>query len=96
MRVGDHLAGIAAGAEARADELVEPELVGPGDLDDAVHRRAHGDPAERAGDVIGRHGLDEHGRQPDRVAVGGVRGDAVEELEELRRADDRVRDRGLP
>ena len=96
MRVGDHLAGIAAGAEACADELIEPELVRPGDLDDAVHRLAHGDPAERARDIIGRDGLDERGRQPDRVAVGGVRGDAVEELEELRRTGDRVRDRGLP
>ena len=32
-----------------------------------------GDPADRAGDVVGRHRLDERGRQPDRVAVGGVR-----------------------
>ena len=49
-----------------------------------------------AGDVIGRDGLDHHGGQADGVALRGGLGDPLDELEELRRADDRVRDLGVP
>ena len=49
-----------------------------------------------ARDVIGGHRLDERRREPNRVAVGGRVRDAVHELEELRRVDDRVRDRRSP
>ena len=52
-----------------------------------------GDPADRRGDVVGRHRLEEHRWHADGAAVGGVVGDALDELEELRRMDDRVRDR---
>src|SRR5262245_18548897 len=92
--VGDHLARIVTRAEGAADQVVEAELLGAGDLDDAVHRRAHGDRRHRPGDVVRRHRLDEHRRQAHRGAVGGGVGDALDELEELRRVHDRVRDRG--
>ena len=96
VRVGDDLARIVARRQPPPDELVEAELLRAGDLDDAVDRRADRDPADRRGDVVGRHRLEQHRRQPHRVAVGGGVGDALEELEELRRVDDRVRDRASP
>ena len=54
------------------------------------------DVGQGGGDVVGRLGLNEHGRQMNRLALGARVGDAADELEELRRAEDRVRDgRGL-
>ena len=43
VRVGDDLAGIVLCRQHATDELVEPELVRSGDLDDAVQRRADRD-----------------------------------------------------
>src|SRR6185312_3509612 len=51
VRVGDDLPGIAALRQHATDELVEAELLGAGDLDDAVQRGVNGDPGECAGDV---------------------------------------------
>src|SRR5262249_10329120 len=80
--VGDDLAGIVALAQCASDEFVEVELLGPGDLDDPVHRRASGDVRQRAGHVLGGYGLDEHVCQAHHVAAGGLVGDAADELEE--------------
>ena len=68
MGVGDDLTGVVALAQCVSDELVEAELLGPGDLDDAVR--------ERAGHVLGGDGLDEHVCQAHRGAAGGRIGDA--------------------
>ena len=65
-------------------------MLGPGDLDDALHWWVDGDVRERAGHVLGGHGLDEHVCQAHRAAAGGRVGDAADELEELCRMDDRV------
>ena len=92
MRIDDDLAGVVSRREALADQLVEAELLGAGDFDRAIHWRADGDPADSPGDVVGRHGLNEDRGQPNRRSVGGFIGDALDELEELRRLDDRVRD----
>ena len=59
-------------------------------LDRAVQRLLDGDVGQRGGDVIRHDGLHQGGRQPNRLPVGGRLGDAAHELEELRRADDRV------
>jgi hypothetical protein len=74
--VGDDRAGVVAGGEGSPDELVEPELLGSGDLDDAVERFAHGDPAERGGDVAcgGRVDAADHGTGP---SGSGLRRGAV-------------------
>ena len=58
--------------------------------------KADGYPGERARDVIGGHRLNQHCRQSNHIAVGRLVGDSVYELKELRRADDRVWDRGVP
>jgi len=69
--IGDHIARIVQCAETLADQIIETELFGPRDLNDAVHRRAQGDLVHRTGNILRRHGLDEHRRQANRVAVGG-------------------------
>src|SRR5262245_52139111 len=71
VRVDDNLAGIVAGAETLADELVETKLLRTGDFDCAVHRGTHGDPADRRRDVISGHGLKEHRWQSNRRAHRG-------------------------
>ena len=93
MWIRDHLAWIVLRIEAPADELVETELFWTRDFGDAGDRRSQCDSADRARDVVGRHGLDQDGCEPHRVCVGCSIGDALDELEELRRVDDRVRDR---
>ena len=94
VRVDDNLAGIVARAEALTDQFIETELLGTGHFNRAIQWRAHGDPADRLGDVISRHGLNEYRWQPNRRSVSGFIGDALDELEELRRVNDRVRDPG--
>src|SRR2546428_703582 len=69
------------------------EAPGSADFDDAVDRSTDGGAPYGRGDIIRRHGLEQHGCQADGIAVGrGVR-DALDELEELRRVNDRVRNR---
>src|SRR5882724_10678391 len=93
MGVGDHFTGIVACAETQSDERVKAKLLWPRDLDDAVHRSRLGDPTHRLRDVLRRYGLEQHGGDAHRIPVGGLVCDALKELEELRGADDRVRDR---
>src|SRR5262245_34561522 len=83
-RVNDNLAGIVARGEALTDQLVETELLRARHFNSAIHRRAHGDPADCLDDVISRHGLNEYGRQPNHRSVSSVIGNALDELEELR------------
>src|SRR5512132_384347 len=95
VRIGDHVTWIVACAEVSSDELVETEPLWPRHLEDAVHRGSHRDPADRTRDILSRHGLDQNRRQTHRVAIGCSVSDALDELEELRGVDDRVRDRRL-
>jgi hypothetical protein len=90
--VGRHTAWVIVCAQNATGQFVEPERLGAGQLDRVVQRRADRDIGQGAGDVVGCLGLNEGGRQPDGVGVGRRIGDAADELEELRRADDRVGD----
>ena len=92
--VGDNVARVVARAEALTDQLIETELLGTGHFDGPIHRRAHGDLTDRLGDIISRHGLNERRWQPNARSVGGFIGDASDELEELGRVNNRVRDPG--
>ena len=87
--VDHHLARVVARGEALTDKLVETELLRTRHFNSAIHWCARGDPADRLGDVISRHGLNERRGQPNHRSVGGVIGDALDELEELRRVNNR-------
>src|ERR1700741_620618 len=71
VRVDNHLAGVVARAEALTDQLIKAELLGTGHFNRAIQWRAHGDPANRLGDIVSRHGLNEYRWQPNRRSVGG-------------------------
>src|SRR5919106_4748186 len=88
--VGRHLACVAVRAQHAAGELVETEPFRSCQLDGAVHRRAYCRDRQRGGNIVGRLGLNQRGRHTNGLAVGVRIGDAADELEELRRADDRV------
>jgi len=94
-RVSDHFTRIVACAETPPDHFVETKLLGPGHFYGAILGRPHGNPRNRFGDIVSRHGLDEHRCQSNRRTVGGGIGDAFDKLEELRRVDDRIWDRGF-
>src|SRR6266850_3626843 len=92
VRIGDDLAGVLVRGKALTDQFVETELLRTGHFNGAVHWSAHDDPGDLFRDVISRHRLKEHGGQADRRSDGGFIGNALDELEELRGVNDRVRD----
>ena len=84
--------------EDAPDQLVEAEPFGPGDLDHAVQRPSSASAAGQGGGEVGGRrsaGSRTGGRRTvsPSVAPSAIRAD---ELEELRRADDRVRDAPSP
>jgi hypothetical protein len=54
----------------------------------AKSRLAGRNPADRLGDIISRHGLNEYRWPPNRGSDGGFIRDALDELEELGRVND--------
>ena len=80
------------GRKALTDQFVETELFQARHFNRAIQKRADGDPADRLGNVVSRPGLNEYRWQPNRRSVSGFIGDALDELEELRRLHDRVRE----
>jgi hypothetical protein len=72
---------IVTRGEGGPAQFVEAELLGAGDLDDAVRRRADGDRGHCGHDVVGRDRLDEHRCEAYGVAVRGGVDDALDELE---------------
>jgi hypothetical protein len=89
--IGSHEPLVVAGGQDAAGQLVEPELLGSAQLDDAVHRRMHYKVCQRGGDVVCGLRLHERRRQADHFPVTARIGDPADELEELRRTQNRVR-----
>src|SRR3546814_2823836 len=94
MDVGDDLPPVAACGQELSGKAVERAGLGPGHLDGAVQWRGERDFGQRGGDVIRCDRLDESGRQADHIALSPRLDDAVDELEELCRAEDRIGDAG--
>src|SRR5438105_2488750 len=93
LRIGHCLARVVPRGEEMSDHFVKAELLGAADFDDAVDRSTDGGPRYGGGDIVRGDGLEQHWCQADGIAVGrGVR-DVLDELEELRRVNDRVWDR---
>src|SRR5262249_32904474 len=91
--VGGHRPRVAGCAQVFPDGVVEADRFGTGHLDHAVHGFREGGLGHERGDIIRRHGLEQRRRQPNRLPFSRELSDAIYELEELRGADDRVRNR---
>src|ERR1700740_2699210 len=63
--ISNYFAGVVVRAKTLSHEFVEAELLRPTHFNDSIHRRANRDPSNRCGDVVSRHGLNEHWRQSD-------------------------------
>ena len=93
LRVSDYLARVIPCTQGSSDEGVQLGLFGSGNLYDAVGWRTHRDLTRGLRDIIRRYGLEENRCHANGVAVSGVLDDVLDELEELRRMDERVRNR---
>ena len=91
LLVGDDCAGIVMRREVLADDLVKRDSVGAGQLDGSIQRLRHGDSGQGSGDVVREDWLKQRRRQVDGLPGGRRISDAPNELKELRRADNRVR-----
>jgi len=93
VRISNYFPRIVARPEFLSDQFIEAELLGSRNLYCAIQRRIQGDSAHCTRDIISRHGLKEHRRHANLITLGCAIGDTPNELEELRRSDNRVRDR---
>src|SRR5258706_2460999 len=90
--ISDDFAGIFKRDQSPPDEFIHAKLLRASNFDDAVERLVYRDPAHRTRDIVGGHRLEKHMWQSHLFAVEGNVGKALEELEELRRLNDGVRD----
>src|SRR6185503_8779814 len=75
-------------------QLRHREFLRSADLDDAVDRWPECDVGEHGNDVAGQDRLEQRRRDMNALLTGSR--DTTDELEELRRAQDRIRNAGLP
>ena len=94
LGVGYDLAGVADRLQKAGDDFVERRLFRADDLDDAVSRRCERHIGDDGSNVVRSDGLEQTGRQPNRVPLRTFVGDAAEEFQELGRADNGVGDAG--
>src|SRR5580692_474944 len=94
LRVCNNLARVLVEGQVLPDEFIQTKLFRPSYFNRAIHWRARRNPAYRTGNIVSRHGLDERSWQAYFVTLGGDVRDALDEFEELRCADNRVRNRG--
>jgi hypothetical protein len=90
--VSDDFAGIFERGQASPDQLVHAKLFRASNFDHAIYRLTYCNPTHGTRDIVGGHRLEKHWGQMDLVADHGDVGKALEELEELRRMHDGVRD----
>src|SRR5213082_2801632 len=88
------LTRVADRLQIAGDDFVERRSFRAGDLDDAVSRRRERHIGDDSSNVVRRDGLEQAGREPDRVSIRTLSGDAAEEFQKLGRADDGVGDAG--
>ena len=94
-RIGENATVVALRAQSCPDEIVKGVAVGTRDFGKFFCWLTGGCERDRGCDVGGDHRLGQRGRDPHGVAVGRRISDAADELEELRRAHDRERNRGF-
>src|SRR5579875_2793733 len=91
MVVAYDLARVVVGGKNTTDQLGELDFLRPGDLNDTVDRVGYGSLGHCGGHVLGGDRLEIGRRNVHGVAVGSGVGGGAQELEELSRPDDRVR-----
>src|SRR5436190_21677476 len=84
-------AGVMMRHEVLAHDLVKRESVGAAQLNGSIQRLRHGDFGQVSGKVVREDGLKQHRGQANDLPTGRLISDALNELKELRRADNRVR-----
>src|SRR4029078_331755 len=92
VRVSDHFARIVTRADALSNQVIKTEPLWTSDFNDAVQGRTDGGPRDRLGDIISGYRLNQQGGQSNCRSVSGFVSDASDELKDMRRVDDRVRD----
>ena len=92
MRVGDDRPLVTGGGEQPPRPVVDAQRLGSAELDPAADGRAERQIGDSRCDVVGGDELDQPRRQSDGVAVGAGLDGLRQEIEELRRAQDRVGD----
>src|SRR5215472_1398888 len=90
--ISDDFAGIFERGQAAPDQFIHAKLFRPCNFDDAVYRLTYCNPAHGGRDIVGGHRLEKHMWQMHLVADHGNVGEALKELEELRRMHDGVGD----
>ena len=69
LGVAHDLTRVADRLQIAGDEFVERRPFRAGDLDDAVARRCERHIGDEGGNVVRRDGLEQAGRNPDRVSI---------------------------
>ena len=90
LRIYNDFSRVFVVFENLADDLIEVERVGTGNLHHAVYRLRKSRLGNRGRDIFCRHRLEPRVRQAHCVTFDGRLRDATEELKELGGADDRV------
>ena len=93
LLVPNDCAGIVLCLEILADQFVERERVRSGDFKSSIQRPGHGDPGHASGEIVRKDGLKQGRWQTNGLPGGRPISDAPNELKELRRTENRVRNR---
>ena len=92
MWIGDDFARIFQRGQVPPDKFIQAKLFRPAYFDDAIQRRADRDLAYGTRDIVGSHRLEKHRWQMHLSPSMEMSAKSLDELEELRRADDGVGD----
>src|ERR1700757_1775339 len=87
LGVAHDLTRVADRLQIAGDDFVERRPFRAGDLDGAVSRSRERHIGNDGSNVVRRDGLEQAGREPDRVSIRTCSGDGSEEFQKLSRAD---------
>src|SRR5712692_6664982 len=90
--ISDDFAGIFERGQTPPHQVIHAKLFRASNFDDAVYRLTHCNLAYGTRDIVGGHRLEKHRWQTHLAAADGNVSETLEELEELRRMHDGVRD----
>src|SRR4030095_6036888 len=86
-------AGVVMRREVLAHDLVKRDSVWACDLNGSIQRLGNGNFGQVSGEVVRKNGLKQHRGQVNGLSAGRLISDAPNEFKELRRAENRIRNR---